>query len=53
MDVKTTFLYPELQETVYMTLPERFSEFQPNQRPIRRMLRLLKCLYGLKQALLE
>ena len=50
MEVKTAFLYPELKETVYMTPPEGYGEFLPDQRPIPKMLRLLKCLYGLKQA---
>ena len=50
MDVKTAFLYPELKETVYMTPPEGYGEFLPYQRPIPKMLSLLKCLCGLKQA---
>jgi len=50
MDVKTTFLYPKLKETVYMSPPEGYAEFLPAQRPIPKMLKLLKCLYGLKQA---
>ena len=50
MDVKTAFLNSELQETVYMTPPEGYSEFLPDQKPIPKMLKLLKCLYGLKQA---
>ena len=53
MDVKTTFLYPELKETVYMTPPEGYGEFLPDQKPIPKMLKLLKCLYGLKQASFE
>ena len=50
LDVETAFLYPELKETVYMTPPEGYSEFLPDQRPIPKMLRLLKFLYGLTQA---
>ena len=50
MDVKTTFLYPELKETINMTRPEGYGEFLPDQRPIPKMLRLLKCLYGHKLA---
>ena len=53
MDVKTAFLYPELKETVYMTLPEGYGKFLPDHKPIPKMLKLLKCLYGLKQALFE
>ena len=53
MDVKTAFLYPELKETVYMTLPEGCGEFLPDHKPIPKMLKLLKCLYGLKQASFE
>ena len=30
MDVKTAFVYPKLNETVYMTLPEGYGEFLPN-----------------------
>ena len=50
MDVETAFLYPELKETVYMTPQERYGEFLPDQRPLPKMVRLLKRLYGLKQA---
>ena len=53
LDVKTAFLYPELKETVYMTLLEGYSEFLPDHKPIPKMLKLLKCLYGLKQAPFE
>ena len=53
MDVKTAFLYPELKETVYMTPPEGYGKFLPDDKPIPKMLKLLKCLYGLKQAPFE
>ena len=53
MQVKTTFLYPELKETVYMTRPEGYSEFLPDHKPILKMLKLLRCLYRLKQAPFE
>ena len=48
MDVNTAFLYPELEEIVYMTPLEGCDEFQPDHKPIPKMLKLLKCLYGLK-----
>ena len=50
MDVKTAFLYPELKETVHMTPPEGCGEFLPDHKPIPKMLNLLQCRYGLKQA---
>src|SRR5437588_7851256 len=53
MDIITAFLYPKLKETVYMSLPEGYAEFLPTQRPIPKMMKLLKCLYGLKKALYE
>ena len=53
MDVKTAFLYPELKERVHMTLPEGYGEFLPDHKPIPKMLKLLKCLDGLKQTLFE
>ena len=53
MDIKTAFLYPELKETVYMTPPEGYGEFLPYHKHIPKMLKLLKCLYVLKQASFE
>ena len=53
MDVKTAFLYPKLNETVYKMPPEGYGEFLPDHKPIPKMLKLLKCLYGLKQASFE
>src|SRR5437588_3849150 len=50
MDVKTAFLYLKLKEIVYMLPPKGYAKFMPAQRPIPKMLKLLKCLYGLKQA---
>ena len=50
MNVKTAFLYPELKETVYVMPPEGYGDFMPDQRPIAKMLRIPKCLYGLKPA---
>jgi hypothetical protein len=46
MDVKTTFLNGELDEEIYMDLPEGFiADGQENK-----VCRLIKSLYGLKQA---
>ena len=53
MNVKTAFLYLELKETVYMTLLEVYDKFLPDHKPIPKMLKLLKCLYGLKQVSFE
>ena len=46
MDVKTTFLYGDLEEEVYMKQPEGFVlEGQEDK-----VCKLVKSLYGLKQA---
>ncbi|KAK4400653.1 Retrovirus-related Pol polyprotein from transposon TNT 1-94 [Sesamum angolense] len=46
MDVKTTFLYGELEEEIYMDQPEGFVT-RSNKRKV---CKLVKSLYGLKQA---
>ncbi|KAL0375539.1 UNVERIFIED_CONTAM: Retrovirus-related Pol polyprotein from transposon TNT 1-94 [Sesamum calycinum] len=46
MDVKTTFLYGELREEIYMDQPEGFIAHGNK----RKVCKLVKSLYGLKQA---
>ena len=51
MDVKTAFLYPDIQDEVYMTLPEGFDMFHKDAPAARgQVARLRKTLYGLRQA---
>ena len=45
IDVKTTYLYGELDEEVYMEVPEGLEDV-----PEDHVLLLIKALYGLKQA---
>ena len=47
MDITTTFLYAELEEVVYLEIPEGIFE---DQDMSRKVLRLWRALYGLKQA---
>jgi len=54
MDIKTAFLNGELEEVVYMEVPEgvtipRSEESNGHQQPI--VCRLLKSIYGLRQSL--
>ena len=46
MDVKTAFLYEELEEEIYMEQPDGF--VVPGEE--NKVCRLIKSLYGLKQA---
>jgi hypothetical protein len=46
LDVKTTFLYGELEEEIYLKQPEGFAVKGQEQK----VFRLKKAIYGLKQA---
>jgi len=46
MDVKTAFLYEELEEEIYMEQPDGFVVLGEENK----VCRLIKLLYGLKQA---
>ena len=48
LDVKTAFLYGKLDEEIYMEQPEGFKI----QGQERKVLRLRRAIYGLKQAAL-
>ena len=48
LDVKTAFLYGELDEELYMEQPEGFKDPKNNNK----VMRLKKAMYGLKQAAL-
>ena len=51
MDVKTAFLHSELEETVYMEIPEGLhTEIQTQGPGARIVCRLVKSIYGLKQS---
>ncbi|GKA03704.1 ribonuclease H-like domain, reverse transcriptase, RNA-dependent DNA polymerase [Tanacetum coccineum] len=46
LDIKSAFLHGDLKEEVYVTQPEGFIKRQDN----RKVYRLIKALYGLRQA---
>ena len=48
LDVKTAFLYGELDEELYMEQPEGFKDPKNNKK----VMHLKKAIYGLKQATL-
>ncbi|XP_019058443.1 PREDICTED: uncharacterized protein LOC109116811 [Tarenaya hassleriana] len=50
MDVSNTFLNGDLDEEIYMTLPQGYSELQGEVVPAGSVCKLQKSLYGLKQA---
>ena len=50
MDVKTAFLYPEIEEEVYIAMPEGFREFHPEDKNNGNVFRRVKTLYGLRQS---
>ena len=51
MDVKTTFLHSELEETVYMDIPEGLhTDIDLPKDGSRIVCRLIKSIYGLKQS---
>ena len=49
MDVKKAFLYPEIEEEVYIKMPERYKLFYPKDQNAEGIARLIKTLYGLRQ----
>jgi hypothetical protein len=50
MDVKTAFLYPEIDEEVYIKMPEGYRLFYPDDENAEGVARLCKTLYGLRQS---
>lgn len=49
-DVKTAFLYGQLEEEVYMKIPEGLQTSNVNEEKKVPVCKLVKALYGLKQA---
>ena len=50
MDIKTAFLYPEIEEEVYIKMPEGYKLFYPKDQNAKEIARLIKTLYGLWQS---
>ena len=50
MDVKTAFLYPVIEDEVYISIPEGYQEFHPDKKFTEEVFRLQKTLYGLRQS---
>ena len=50
MDVKTAFLYPEIEEDVYLKMPEGYTLFYPKDQNAEGIARLIKTLHGLRQS---
>src|SRR5437588_10513865 len=50
MDIKTAFLYLEIEEEVYIAIPEAYQEFHPNEKLKEELFWLLKTLYELRQS---
>ena len=47
-DVKTAVLYPEIEEEVYIKMPEGHKLFYPKDQNAEGIARLIKTLYGLR-----
>src|SRR5437588_5534032 len=52
MDVKTAFLYPTIEEEVYIAILEGYWMFYLNDKSKAQVFQLVKTLYGLRQSLL-
>ena len=50
MDVKTAYLYGDLEEEIYMRLPDGIHDFIKLPKNTQPIVRLRKSIYGLKQA---
>ena len=50
MDIKMAFLYPEIEEEVYIAIRKGYQEFYPNEKLKEEVFQLLKTLYGLRRS---